>query len=601
MTRDGARVPLSARKPRMLVGLLAMARHRTMPRQRIAALLWEASDTDQARVSLRQALARIRRAGGDGWIESDGDDLRLGLAVETDLDAFHDSLARNDAAEAARLYRGPFLDGLDTTASDLAQAIAEHRARLSTLAADALSRELDRVGESPAAAALAHQLLGLEPLNEAAHRRLMQLDAARGMRGAVRARYEALDTALRRDLDSAPEPETRALYERIRRGIGVAAPARAPEPTGTAEDETAPGANLLLLCMETETVPDWTSLRETASANGAVELEAGPGEMALLFPGGRLRDVSNTALLLAANSGPALSFGLIATDASEDAPTRSLVHARRVAAMAEPGDVLVSFDLAPRLGLAVEPGQRAVSLRPGATRARPDLPILGRDSELAQVEAAILAAQGAGTGLTIHLAGEAGIGKSRLATEIARRVAQSGMTTATVGFEAFSPGPRHLAQRIMAGVPDTPDPGADASPMERAIWSWLHDADVGNEVELRMSALDPETQQARIADVLAVALTRAAGPSGLLVVIEDCHWRPVGAGDFILELVKRVQDSRVILLLTERPNRPKSRPPPGGARPVRTGADHAAAPAGGHGARTGPRSGARSRRSRCGH
>jgi tetratricopeptide (TPR) repeat protein len=40
----------------------------------------------------------------------------------------------------------------------------------------------------------------------------------------------------------------------------------------------------------------------------------------------------------------------------------------------------------------------------------------------------------------------------------------------------------------------------------------------------------------------------------LLVVIEDCHWRPVGAGDFILDLVTRLQDSRVIVLLTERPS-----------------------------------------------
>ena len=59
MTRDGDRVALSARKPRLLAGLLAVARRRTMSRQRLAALLWDHSDSDQARASLRQALLEV--------------------------------------------------------------------------------------------------------------------------------------------------------------------------------------------------------------------------------------------------------------------------------------------------------------------------------------------------------------------------------------------------------------------------------------------------------------------------------------------------------------------------------------------------------------
>lgn len=190
MTQDGERVALSPRKPRMLAGILAVARRRTMSRQRLAALLWEDSDGEQARVSLRQALAQIRRAAGDGWIEAEGDDLRLGPGVATDLDAFHDALARNDPAEAVRLYRGPLLEGLEANTSDLAQALAEHRARLATLVTDALSRELERMGDSPDAAALAHRLLGHDPLNEAAHRRLMTLDAARARDGDPEAHAE---------------------------------------------------------------------------------------------------------------------------------------------------------------------------------------------------------------------------------------------------------------------------------------------------------------------------------------------------------------------------------------------------------------------------
>ena len=552
MTQDGERVALSARKPRMLAGLLAVARRRTISRQRLAALLWEDSDGEQARVSLRQALAQIRRAAGDGWIEAEGDDLRLGPGVATDLDAFHDALARNDPAEAVRLYRGPFLEGLEANTSDLAQALAEHRARLATLVTDALSRELERMGDSPDAAALAHRLLGHDPLNEAAHRRLMTLDAARGMRGAVRSRFNDLEAALRRDLGTAPAPETRALYDRLRRGGGVASQAPGSEAMDAAGGAHTPDTTLLLLCMEADGTPDFDLLRETACANGAVELEARPGEVAFVFTGRPLHDVANTALKLAADAGPNLSFGLTAPETEDPATSRAFLQARRVAAMAEPGDILVVADLAPRLGLAVESGQRAVSLQRGVTRKRPDLPIIGRDTELAQIKAAISAAQIAGSGLTIHLSGEAGIGKSRLAAEIVQSGRQSGMHIAMAGFDAFSPGSRHLAQRIMAALPELPRP-EEVSSIDQAVWSWLCDAEIGNEVELRMSALSPESQQARIADVLAAALTRAAQASGLLVVIEDCHWRPFGAGDFILELVKKLQNSPVIILLTERP------------------------------------------------
>ncbi|WP_375174617.1 AAA family ATPase [Pseudooceanicola sp.] len=535
-----------------MAGLLAVARHRSMPRQRLAALLWEDSDAEQARVSLRQALAQMRRAGGDGWIEAEGEELRLGADVSTDLDAFQEALARNDPAEAARLYRGPFLEGLEANASDLAQAIAEHRARFTTLATEALSRELDRLGDKPEAAALAHRMLGLDPLNEAAHRRLMQLDAARGMRGAVRTRYETLEAALRRDLGAAPATETRALYDRLRRGGGAAASKPETDTVPDMGEAATPGTAFLLVCMEAEGTADLAWLRDRAVADGAAELEAGPGEVAFLFTDRALRDVSNTALQLAEGAGEALSFGLTAQGIDAQAASRSLVQARRIAAMAAPGEVLVPPDLAPRLGLAVEAGQRAVALQPGATRKRPDLPLIGRDTELAQIKAAIATAQAAGTGLTIHLAGEAGIGKSRLTTEIVHSVGQSGMTIVTAGFEAFSPGARHLAQRIMAALPDLPEP-VEVSSIDRAVWSWLRDAEPAKDVELRMSALSPEAQQARIVDVLAAALARAAQPSGLLVVIEDCHWRPMGAGDFILDLVGQLQDSRTVLLLTERP------------------------------------------------
>ncbi|OWU69007.1 AAA family ATPase [Marinibacterium profundimaris] len=555
LARGGAEVPLSARKARVLLGLLAAARRRTLPRARAAALLWEASDAAQARISLRQALAQIRRAGGAGWIEGDGDVLRLCGAVRTDLDAFSDALARNDPAEAARLYRGPFLDGLeagDATGTDLGQAIHAERARLAGLARDAVMRSLDRAGEGPEAVPLAHQLLALDPLNEAAHRRLMQIDAARGMKGAALARFEALETALRRDLDVAPEAETRALHDRIRRGAPTVPPVAAvhvKQPAGT-----PPGDAYLLLGFETGREPAAKAFGDAAVAEGGRPDAAGPGELAFVFENIALRDVAQRALRLADVAGAGLSLGLVPAAGDGETPAQALVRARRIAAMAEGGEVLLATELASRLGLAAEPGARAVPLRPDAIRLRPAPPIIGREAELAQIDAAIAAAQGGNTSLAIHLSGEAGIGKSRLATEIRARCAAVGMVTTSAGFEAFSPGSHHIAQRLVAGLSVGPVPDPEAGPMERAVWSWLTGPDVGPEVELRMSALGPEEQRRRILDVLSDTLHRASAERGLLIVIEDCHWRPVGSGALILELLNRLAESPVVLLMTERPH-----------------------------------------------
>lgn len=551
MSRNGARIPLSARKARMLLGLLAAARRRTMPRQRLASLLWEASDGEQARVSLRQSLSQIRCAAGDGWVISEGDELSLGPEVTTDLDAFHSALSRNDLAEAVRLYRGPFFDGADTGASDLGQALAAERARLAGLACDALAAEMERSGDGAETPALAHRLLLLDPLNEGAHRRLMIADAARGMRRAAQARYETLEEALRRDMGVAPEPETRALYERIRRGGGGKPVAAEPEAELPAE---APPA-YLLLGFETEGACDWSALRSAALAAGAEERASGPGEIAFLFTGQELRAVSTAALELADLAAQGLAFGMVAATAGDELAAQSLVEARRVAAMAEPGDVLLARDLATRLGLPAEPMQRAVPLRPGASAPRPEAPMVGRELELAQAEAAIAAARNADSSLVIHLSGEAGIGKSRLAREILRRAAGAGVTTVEIGFDAFSPGERHPAQRLVAQLPQPPMPGPRATAVERAVLSWLVEPQIGADAMLRMSALDPDVQQRLIIELLADSLRQAAVETGgLLVLIEDCHWSPVGASDFLLGLMSGLQDSPVILLLTERPH-----------------------------------------------
>ena len=553
-------VRLTARKAQILLALLAVARSRTMPRSRLAALLWENADADGARASLRQSLAQLRRATGDGWLETQGDTIRLADAVSTDVEAFEAALARGDDAEAARLYAGPFLEGIGGGTPDLDAAIEAERTRLSDLAAGALRRELDRLEDRPETARTAHRLLALDPLDEAAHRKLMIWDAARGARGAARSRFENLQRALKRDLGVDPQPETMSLFDRIRRGAAgrtVASETQAEASTGEAGETartTAPA--LLLLAMAGDDEPDWNALDDAIRAAGGRPVESGAGEAAALWSGADLRTVCAAALDLAEAFGSSLSFGLRPaeeTGASDAVPPRSFGRARRLAARADPGTVLMTAELAGRVGLATM-ADEPVRLRRDAPSSRPMLPIVGREVELVQIASALSAAFGAGAGLVVHLSGEAGIGKSRLAAEIASR--STARRVASVGFDPFMSGSAHIARNLAAAlISDAPQDAGE--PFERAVLAWLRDGPIEARDELRLSALAEGELRERVLDVLArriVAATESVEKGGLLIIVEDCHWAPPGMGDFLLDLSERMAKAPVALILTERPH-----------------------------------------------
>ena len=70
------------------------------------------------------------------------------------------------------------------------------------------------------AATACSRLLALEPLNEAAHRTMMELHARRGTYAEALRQYRVCKDALRRELDGAPEPATEQLYRDLMRRRG---------------------------------------------------------------------------------------------------------------------------------------------------------------------------------------------------------------------------------------------------------------------------------------------------------------------------------------------------------------------------------------------
>jgi DNA-binding SARP family transcriptional activator len=241
---------LTARKAQALLAYLGVRPGQLHPRDKLATLLWPETGDDQARQSLRVALVALRRAlpsAGPPILMAEAETLSLAAsAVDVDVAAFERCILEGTPealAEAARLYRGDFLEGFRIAEAPFEDWLTAQRARLYELAVEGLAKLLQHElteGPAPAAVQTALRLIALDPLQEPVHRALMRLYAAQGRRGAALAQYQACVAVLRRELGVDPEIETRRLYQEILRR-----PSTTDDPrrgvTGTSGDLTSSG------------------------------------------------------------------------------------------------------------------------------------------------------------------------------------------------------------------------------------------------------------------------------------------------------------------------------------------------------------------------
>lgn len=248
-TADGSEIRIASRKARALLGLLALRPDDAHGRDRLATILWEDADTEQARASLRQALASLRRLTGEtSLIRADIDSMQLAAHVRVDLLDLRAALATGSRASldrAASLYRGDLLEGFDARSSAFDEAVQAERQALRNEMSAALARLValcTQEEDLDAAILAARRLTTLEPFNEAAHRALMDLYGRRNLYTEALRQYRLCRDALRRELDVAPEPATEALYRELmrkRRAAGIADTGELP-----ALDEDAASAPL---------------------------------------------------------------------------------------------------------------------------------------------------------------------------------------------------------------------------------------------------------------------------------------------------------------------------------------------------------------------
>jgi DNA-binding SARP family transcriptional activator len=101
------------RKVRALLACLVLSPGKSWPREKLMALLWSDRGEEQARASLRQALAELRRALGEpSPLRAEHDGISLDPAMfALDTVEFERLAKARRLEEAAAVYRGPLLDG----------------------------------------------------------------------------------------------------------------------------------------------------------------------------------------------------------------------------------------------------------------------------------------------------------------------------------------------------------------------------------------------------------------------------------------------------------------------------------------------------------
>jgi DNA-binding SARP family transcriptional activator len=229
---QGRELRFPDRKCIALLAVLALDGRCT--RARMATLLWEEQGDADARRNLRRELHRLRDAGFEALLTSEGDTLALSPAVEVDVAHFRAARAAGQAERALQGHGGRLLEGFDLAgATGFQEWLAAQREALAQAwreAAESHGDALHRAGDLRGALALALRLVHDDTLQEGHYRRAMTLHAALGEREDALALYERCRRLLGRELGLQPLPQTAALAEQIRQGRAAPAPAAAATP-----------------------------------------------------------------------------------------------------------------------------------------------------------------------------------------------------------------------------------------------------------------------------------------------------------------------------------------------------------------------------------
>jgi len=314
-------------------------------------------------------------------------------------------------------------------------------------------------------------------------------------------------------------------------------------------------------------------LADTVTAHrGRVVKTAGDGVMAAF-------DASSDAVaaavalqqrVTAATPELQIRIGVAAGDVSwEDGDCFGLpvVTAARLESIAEPGQILatsvvrlmagdragdryVPLGAMELKGLAVPvevhqvswdpPGTQAATVEwrlPAALASRSAIDFVGRAEEMARLDAAWDTVRGGGRSVVL-IGGEAGAGKTRLASEFARRCHHQGAAVMFGGCDSelalpYQPWVSALEHTLRDSPQDLLDDLADRLPHLMVLLPQLDRMVVGLG---RPAATDPDTERYQLFEAVEATLRRVAREVPIVLLLDDLHW----AGHQTVSLVRHL-------------------------------------------------------------
>jgi class 3 adenylate cyclase/tetratricopeptide (TPR) repeat protein len=282
-----------------------------------------------------------------------------------------------------------------------------------------------------------------------------------------------------------------------------------------------------------------------------------------------------------------IGAGTAAAERSASGETPNL--AARLQGQAKPGEIVIADDTRKLLGesFALESlgaldlkgfaaplqawhvlGERTAATRFEAQHMQGLVEFIGRDSEVALLlERWALARDGEGQ--AVLLSGEAGIGKSRICQTLRDHLRdhRAGETAATVLLQcspyfsssALYPIVQHLERTAGMTAGDSPEvraakleqlAGALPAPSLGCLLRLMSLPDGGRP---RPGGASPQEERVHTLEALIELLHRLSEQQPVLFLVEDAHWIDPSTEEFIAQVAQRVHNTRVLLLVTCRP------------------------------------------------
>ncbi|MBS4098997.1 MAG: AAA family ATPase, partial [Sulfuricella sp.] len=608
-----------------LLAFLLMEHERPHTRESLSALLWPDHDKERALRNLRLGLHHLRQGlgrHGAALIVGDRRTIRIAPGHPFLLDALELGAPLPSGASTASLehlvalYRGDFLTGLALPGCEEFEAWTRSHAdtlrRTVLRLLERLGDECEAHGEVEHALQAARRRIQIEPWSDPAHRQVMRLLARAGQTDAALEQFRAFATTLQQELGTAPQADTVALVERIRRGepLQGEAPPAAPAAPGERQLLTVIAIRSLDQPRVGEDPELWAERISRFTARlAALVLELG-GTLAATPDGawvgafgfphaeeGAARRAVQAALRIAALGDEERGESQFAVGVHTAVALSDGVHADRggmvtavataLARAAEGGGVLISgaTELQTRSLFEIEPQEDALPaaagsafhvLRPSGAVDRLDraplTPLRGRRDELRLLLDLWRAAQG-GQAEAVLLLGEAGIGKSRLVHTVSEqlRAADNHVERALRCRAEFRDAAYYpiieLIESLAGYAPN------DAAPLKNAAVARLldeHGADgvkalpfiarlLGLADDPALAALAPAQLREHTEQAVLALFLNPAKRHPLLFVCEDLHWADPSTLGFLSRFIGAAEPGyRILALLTARPG---ERPP----------------------------------------